>query len=95
MKRYSILYPLDRCCVCGTRMGIHIHEVYYGTANRKKSIENGFCVGLCGKHHNLSKEGVHFNKRLDLQLKQAYEIAYLRDHTMEEFIALIGKNYLD
>lgn len=93
-KRYSILYPLDRCYVCGTRNGIHIHEVFYGTANRQKSIDNGFCVGLCGKHHNLSGVGVHFNKRLDLQLKRAYETAYLRDHTIEEFIELIGKNYL-
>lgn len=95
MKRYSILYQLDRCYVCGTTKGIHIHEVFYGTANRKKSIEHGFCVGLCGYHHNLSSEGVHFNKRLDLQLKKAYEIAYLRDHTVDEFIALIGKNYLE
>lgn len=94
MKRFSILYPLDRCFVCGTTHNIHTHEVYYGTANRKKSIANGFCVGLCGRHHNLSKEGVHFNKRLDNKLKRDYEVAYLRNHTEEEFIELIGKSYL-
>lgn len=94
MNRYSILYDLKRCAVCGTTQGIHIHEVYYGTANRRKSIANGFCVGLCGKHHNLSNEGVHFNKALDLKLKQEYQKAFEQTHTREEFMQLIHKNYL-
>lgn len=49
--RYSILNNLDRCFFCG-RPAECIHEVYFGSANRQISIENGFCVGLCHKEHN-------------------------------------------
>ena len=51
MKRHSILNNLDKCFFCGKPKEC-IHEVYYGTANRKISIKNGFCVGLCHEHHN-------------------------------------------
>lgn len=50
MKRYSILNNLDRCFFCG-RPAECIHEVYFGTANRQISIENGFCAGLCHREH--------------------------------------------
>ena len=51
MKRYSILNNMDRCYFCNKPRQA-IHEVYYGSANRKISIKNGFCVGLCHEHHN-------------------------------------------
>lgn len=84
--RYSILYPLDKCYVCNTELDVHIHEVFYGTANRQKSIEYGCCVGLCGRHHNLSSKGVHFNKKLDMELKCAYQ---------KQFILLYGQEKWD
>lgn len=49
MKRYSILDNLEKCYFCEVPKQ-HIHEVYFGR-NRQRSIENGFCVGLCNKHH--------------------------------------------
>lgn len=64
--------------------------------NRKKSIEDGCCVYLCGKHHNQSNAGVHFNKQLDLQLKQdmEYQWMYYYNKSVEDFIKRYGKNYI-
>lgn len=95
MKRYSLIQKDKRCIVCGTTLNIHTHEVFFGK-NRKKSIEDGCCVYLCGKHHNQSNEGVHFNHDLDLKLKIAMEKAWLKkyDKAIEDFIERYGKNYL-
>lgn len=93
MKRYSILDNLDRCYFCG-KPAQCIHEVFYGTANRKISIQNGFCVGLCHGEHNLYKKSVHNDRKMDLELKQLYQKEYEKNHTRDEFIKLIGKSYL-
>lgn len=95
MKRYSLIQKDKRCIVCGTTLNIHTHEVFFGK-NRRKSIEDGCCVYLCGKHHNQSNEGVHFNYDLDLKLKIAMEKAWLKkyDKTIEDFIERYGKNYI-
>lgn len=92
--RYSILNNLDKCFFCG-RPAECIHEVYFGSANRQISIENGFCVGLCHKEHNMSNNSVHYNRNMNLELKRVYQKEYEKDHTREEFIKLIGKSYLD
>lgn len=95
MKRFSLIQDEKTCFVCGTRQNIHIHEVFFGK-NRKKSIEDGCCAYLCGKHHNQSNEGVHFNKRLDDYLKQCTQIQWMRFYkkTTEDFIKRYGRNYL-
>ena len=95
MERFSILQKERKCYVCGIDKNIHIHEVYFGK-NRKKSIEDGCCVYLCGKHHNQSNEGVHFNSLLDLKLKQdmEYQWMYYYNKSIEEFIKRYGKNYI-
>ncbi len=95
MKRFSLLQNEKKCYVCDTTNNIHIHEVYFGK-NRNKSIEDGCCVYLCGRHHNQSNEGVHFNHKLDLELKQQMEVYWLKyyNKTIEDFISRYGKNYL-
>ena len=95
MNRYSILQEDKECLVCGVMQNIHIHEVYFGR-NRKKSIEDGCCVYLCGNHHNQSKAGVHFNRELDLSIKKLMERAWLKyyNKTIDDFIARYGRNYL-
>ena len=94
MNRYSILQDKKQCYVCGSVV-VHTHEVFYGN-NRKKSIEDGCCVYLCPIHHNMSNLGVHFNKKLDLELKQKMEIAWCDhyDKTPDEFRQRYGRNYL-
>jgi hypothetical protein len=94
MKRYSILNNLDKCFFCG-KPAECIHEVYFGTANRQISIKNGFCAGLCHKEHNMSNSSVHYNRAMDLILKKEYQKEYEKTHTRQDFINLIGKNYLD
>ena len=93
----SIVQFNKECYVCKTKQNLHRHEIFYGTANRKKSIEDGCTVYLCGKHHNLSKDGVHFDIELDTKLKRLGEICWLEYYGKEidDFIARYGKNYLE
>lgn len=95
MARFSLIQDIKICYVCRTTLNIQIHEVFFGK-NRKKSIEDGCCVYLCGKHHNQSNEGVHFNHKLDLELKRHMETCWLKyyNKTIEDFIARYGKNYI-
>lgn len=96
-NRYSILVKqLDKCYICGTSSGVALHEVFYGTANRKKSKEDGMVIPLCGVHHNMSGVGVHYNKELDLRLKQYAQRVWMKyyNKTEEDFIDRFGQNYL-
>ena len=46
-------------------------------------------------NNNMSNYGVHFNSELDLHLKQECQRKFEETHTREEFIALIGQNFLE
>lgn len=82
------------CYVTGRTDNLHRHHVY-GGSNRKISDVNGFWIWLIPELHNMSDEGVHFNKELDIKLKQDCQRQFEADgHTREEFMSLIGKNYL-
>lgn len=90
-NRYSIITnDLKHCYIC-TKKGLKnipkddLHEIY-GGSNRKRSIKNGFVVPLCRKCHQ-DNEVLKFLKRF---IQKEYE----KKHTREEFIRLIGKNYL-
>lgn len=89
----SILQTTDECYVCRAKGVLHTHEVFFGSANRKKSIKWGCQVRLCPKHHNMSSEGVHMNRALDLRLKREcqrqFELLYGHELFMQEF----KKNY--
>lgn len=85
----------NHCWVCGSTTDLHTHEIYFGSGNRQISIKNGFQVRLCGVHHNLSDKGVHFDKALDLELKQHCQREYEKDHLRFDFMRLVGRNYLD
>lgn len=96
MKRYSIItQELDRCIVCG-RQREALHEVFFGTANRKKSIEHGLVIPLCNYHHNMSDNGIHFNHKLDLAYKQLAEQMWLNvnEKEIDDFIKEFGKNWI-
>ena len=91
----SIIQDVKKCYVCSRRTCLHDHHIYFGTANRKISEKNGFKVWLCYEHHEGTR-GVHgkYGHDLDLLLKQTCQKKYEETHTREEFIALIGKNYI-
>lgn len=96
MKRFSLLTTdMTTCYISSTKKDIHIHEVFYGTANRKKSIQHGCCVPLMASLHNMSDKGVHFNKTLDMRLKREMQRAFEKVYSHEEFMSVFHKNYLE
>lgn len=94
MRKSIIVEDLKHCLVCGTSFNIHIHHCIYGSANRKKSEKYGLIVPLCAKHHNMSNEGVHFNKELDMKLKQLAQKRFMEIYPNENFLDIFKRNYL-
>lgn len=101
-ERKSLLTKdMTKCYICGSGGQIHIHEVFFGSANRQKSIEDDCCIPLCPAHHNMSNSGIHFNHELDLAMKQRMQKAWVREYcdgdpdALKKFIKRFGKNYLN
>ena len=82
----------DYCFICG-RYGAEVHHIFFGTANRKLSEKYGLTVGLCYNHHRGNK-GVHFNRKLDLELKQMAQRRFIEVYPEVDFLAVFGRNYL-
>lgn len=102
-ERFSIISDLTKCYVCGTDKNIHVHEIF-GGQNRAKSKSDGMCLGLCGPHHNLSSQGIHYNKALDDKVKKQAEKIWIKtycdkdltpEEKIEQFIKRYGQNYLN
>lgn len=92
----SILQQDKECLICSTTLDLHKHHVFYGTANRKKSEQYGMTVWLCGRHHNMSTDGIHFVRELDIAVKREAQKVFEREiGTREFFIQEFGKNYLE
>lgn len=77
--------------------GSHRHEIFYGSAYRQKSINMGLFVYLTPELHNMSDDGVHFNKDRDLELKQIGQLTCMGHYGLNiaDFINEFGRNYLD
>ena len=85
----------ERCCfLCGSTVWLEEHHIF-GGARRKISEKHGFKVYLCHYCHNAPPLGVHHNKERRLFLQEQCQKKYEETHSREEFMALIGKNYLD
>ena len=86
-----------KCYITGQEIDLHKHHIYFGAGQRKISDRNGFWVYLVPNLHNMSKNGVHGKNghELDLFLKRECQEAYEKKHTREEFMQLIGRNYLE
>lgn len=68
-------------------------DIFYGP-NRKKSEQYGCWVYLCAKHHNMSDQGVHFNKAMDTTLKDTAQTLWEDSYgSTEDFMRVFGKNY--
>lgn len=91
----SILQRNKACYICGTTFNLHLHHVFYGTANRKLSDADGCVIYLCQAHHT-GAHGVHFNKKIDLTIKARTQITWQKHYnkTTEDFIARYGRSYL-
>ena len=80
------------CYICG-RPAEGAHHCVYGNANRKLSEKYGLTVGLCYNHHR-GNEGVHFNRELDMELKQMAQRRFTETYPDKDFMSIFGKNYL-
>lgn len=91
----SIMQDGKHCYITGwENVPLHKHHIYAGNPNRRISEENGFWVYLLPELHNTSDLGVHFDKDLDLRLKRECQTKFEETHSREEFMRLIGRNYL-
>lgn len=83
--------------MCVVQVKIFTYTRCFFGRNRQKSIEDGCCIYLCGKHHNQSNDGIHFNHKLDLKAKQEMEQKWLKHYnkTINDFRKRYGCNYLD
>ena len=97
MKRFSVITDdMDHCIECG-RTNIEKHEVFFGTANRKLSIEDGLVIPLCkALHHKGNLIGIHKEKELNEKWKKIAQQTWQEyyNKTEEDFIARYGKSYL-
>lgn len=85
--------PSHGCIVCGSPY-IHIHHVFYGTANRKLSEQYGYKIPLCQMHHT-GPEGIHFKRELDLFWKKAAQVDFeSKFGTRDDFRKTFGRSYL-
>ena len=91
-----------RCYICDIFCGdgsvkpyLEEHHVF-GGPRRKKSEHYGLKVYLCRKHHIHAggPEAVHRNHETCLMIQQDVQRQFEKTHTREEFMALIGRNYL-
>lgn len=91
----SIMQDKEECYVCHTTNNLHCHHIYFGAKNRGVSDKNSFTCYLCQQHHE-GTNGVHGKNghNLDLYLKRTCQEKFERLHTRQEFIDLIGRNYL-
>lgn len=81
------------CWVTGQTQGLHKHHIF-GGARRKLSEQYGLYVYLIPYWHNASNEGVHFNKKMDNDLKRLAQREFEKVYSREEFMKIFGQNYL-
>lgn len=102
MHKPSIMHRKDGTCYLCMKLQedyrihpvVHEHHIYNGP-NRFISEAEGMKVYLCPEHHILGPHAVHNNQENMRILQQDCQRIYERKHTREEFMELIGKNYLD
>lgn len=99
----SILHKKDGTCYLCMKLHnnyaiyftVHEHHVYPGNPNRQISEENGFKVYLCPGHHEFTKAAVHENRGHMELIQKDCQREYEKTHTRQQFMKLIGKNYLE
>lgn len=91
----SILSNKKECYLCKNTLNLHRHHIFYGTSNRRKSEEQGCWVYLCARHHNMSDEGVHFDRDFDNGLKRVCQERWEElNGDRADFIKTFGRNYI-
>ena len=76
--------------------GSHRHEIFFGTANRQKSIEDGLVVFITPEQHRTGKHSVHLAPKEWLWLKELGQKVWMNYYngTKEDFRKRYGRSYL-
>lgn len=90
----SIINNKKECFICGAKSNLEVHHIFFGNPWRKISDREGFTIYLCPEHHRTGPEAPHQNREIDLDYKRLAQRCYEDTHSREEFIKLIGRNYL-
>ena len=90
----SIIQQSNGCYFCGSTGLLEEHHIFFGNPGRKISEKHGFKVRLCPECHRTGKKSPHQDRDTDLMLKRICQRAFEVTHSREEFIKLIGRNYL-
>lgn len=93
MKKPILDTETGVCYLCGRQAETALHHIYFGP-HRKTSDKNGFTAFLCPDCHQYGPRAVHRCREADLRLKADCQAAFEKTHTREEFMKLIGRNYL-
>lgn len=98
----SILHTKDGTCYLCMKLEkdscthpvIQEHHIYGGPL-RGISEAEGFKAYLCLRHHTDGPGAVHNNQENMRILQKDCQEAYERTHTRQQFMELIGRNYLE
>lgn len=93
----SILQGKEKVCyITGATTGLQKHHCFRAS-RRAKADKHGLWVWLTAEYHVLAPYAVHNKdgKQLYRQLQRECQRAYLESHSMEEWMELMGKNYLN
>ena len=74
-------------------MPLEEHHCFFGSL-RKISERYGCKVWLTPEYHK-GKNGPHQDRQTDLLLKRECQRKFEETHSREEFMKIIGRNYLD
>ena len=93
----SIIQNKKECFICRTNYDVettnrlHEHHIFEDTASEKYDLK----IWLCHRHHTTDpRYSIHYQKQLDLELKQLAQRKFEESHSRKEFIKHFIKSYL-
>ena len=90
MKKDKKRSKTHRCRICGTYGRTEIHHVF-GGARRRISERENLVIELCPSCHRKAHEDVSFGNAL----KHDAQLEYLEEHSFDEWMALMGKSWIE
>lgn len=101
MAKSIIQTDREHCFMCGRNaradyFGLEEHHVFGGYGIREISEKYGLKVYLCHYCHNEPPNGVHHNRENRLALQAKVQKTAMKHYgwTVEDVIAILGKNYI-
>lgn len=88
--------PNGYCFRCRRWGQLEEHHLF-GGSNRKKSTKYKLTVFLCADCHRVGAEAAHRSGKTMQELHEYGQRKFMRENnaTVEDFIRLFGRNYLD